>query len=112
MTSTDFNVRDAIKSAFNMSPKLSHIALTDGGKIAYYADSFGALVQMSPPPVENFKSPIGAGDCVAAGIACALSKGEESIEKAFRFGLSVGAASCQLESSSGFDAAFLDKIIK
>mmetsp|Transcript_11507 Transcript_11507/g.22939 ORF Transcript_11507/g.22939 Transcript_11507/m.22939 type:complete len:318 (-) Transcript_11507:42-995(-) len=106
----DSDLHDVVKAAFTLSPKLSNVALTDGGGSAYYADSAGAFKTISPPPVEAFRSPIGAGDCVAAGLACALSRGEESVEKAFVYGLAVGAASCQQESSSGFDAAYLAKL--
>ena len=109
-SSPDLDLRGAIKAAFALSPNLSHVTLTDGGGSAYYADSAGAFVTTSPPPVETLRSPIGAGDCVAAGLACALSRGEESVEKAFVFGLAVGAASCQVESSSGFDAAYFAKL--
>lgn len=76
----DSDLHDVVKAAFALSPKLSSVALTDGGGSAYYADSAGAFKTISPPPVETLRSPIGAGDCVAAGLACALSRGEERSE--------------------------------
>jgi 1-phosphofructokinase family hexose kinase len=65
------------------------VVITNGGKDAY-ARSGGRSYRLRPPPREVI-NPIGCGDCMAAGIACATLQGAEPLE-AVRYGVAVAAA--------------------
>jgi 1-phosphofructokinase family hexose kinase len=65
------------------------VVITDGGN-PVYACSRGQHYRLRPP-ARKVVNPIGCGDCMAAGIACAVAEGRESVE-AIRYGLAVAAS--------------------
>jgi tagatose 6-phosphate kinase len=65
------------------------ILMTDGAKPAWLFGS-GVLYKVTLPRVENVVNPIGSGDCVAAGVAWAISQGKPPLE-AVAWGLAAGA---------------------
>ncbi|GMH57122.1 hypothetical protein TrST_g13310 [Triparma strigata] len=98
------------EKAFEISNKLTHVVLTNGGSDATFIER-GQLSKSVPiPPVSSLKSAIGAGDCVAAGLAFGIENGM-TVEDAFTLGLKLGAASCQVPSSSGYDEAYFNALI-
>jgi tagatose 6-phosphate kinase len=64
------------------------VLITDGPRPALVHGE-GKFYRFHPPRVEAV-SPIGSGDCLAAGIACSLAKGTDMVE-AIRMGIAAGA---------------------
>jgi 1-phosphofructokinase family hexose kinase len=64
------------------------VVVSDQGN-PVYASSQGQLYQVRPP-LGEVVNPIGCGDCMAGGIAWALSRGQEPLE-AVAFGVAVAA---------------------
>jgi 1-phosphofructokinase family hexose kinase len=60
------------------------------GPDTVWASHGGSFYKFKPPHIEKVVNPIGSGDCLAAGIACATASGTEMIE-AIQFGI---AAAC------------------
>ena len=153
------------EKAFEISNKLTHVVLTNGGSDATFIARGQPSKSVPIPPVSSLKSAIGAGDCVgeflrgakqqafdsvctvfqctwptllhgrlcilyrfltykhsfriaslvvsfvaAAGLAFGIEKGM-TVEDAFTLGLRLGAASCQVPSSSGYDEEYFNALI-
>jgi fructose-1-phosphate kinase PfkB-like protein len=60
------------------------------GAAAVWASHRGKLYRFQPPRIENVVNPIASGDCLAAGIACAIASGKDMID-AIQFGIAAAA---------------------
>lgn len=65
------------------------VVVTQGAQ-AVWVSSFEHAYRLVPPRIEYVVNPIGCGDCLAAGIACATRRGD-SILNAVRFGIGAAA---------------------
>jgi len=81
------------------------VGITRGGQAAFLVTEHGVW-SFAVPAVEVV-SALGSGDCVNAGMAYALAKGE-SLEEAFSFGLACGSANAEVEQPGGID---VDRVI-
>jgi fructose-1-phosphate kinase PfkB-like protein len=99
------------EKAFELSPKLTNIVLTNGGNSAQFLSSSGHSETIKIPAVKTLRSPIGAGDAVAAGMAAAIQN-DMPIREAFLYGLKLGAAACQVSGCNGFDEEYLSELTK
>jgi fructose-1-phosphate kinase PfkB-like protein len=64
------------------------VVVSAGGN-AVFASTAERAMRLQPPRVDVV-NPIGCGDCLAAGIACALQEGREAVD-AIRFGMAAAA---------------------
>jgi tagatose 6-phosphate kinase len=65
------------------------IVVTEGTR-AVWAGSADGLVRLQPLTIEQAVNPIGCGDCLAAGIAWGLSRGDDTLA-AIRLGIAAAA---------------------
>ncbi len=86
---------DAVQQIRAMGPKCAVLSLGARGVVA--ASSEGVL-EVVPPQVET-RSPIGAGDAMAAAMVWALDRGD-SFREALRWGVAAGTASSKLPGIS------------
>jgi tagatose 6-phosphate kinase len=84
--------------------------VTHGAQPATLVGRAGEAWQVTPPAVKVL-SPIGSGDCVNAGIADALLRGETLLE-AVRFGLGCGSANARTHRPADFSAADARRLAK
>ncbi|MBX3441677.1 MAG: 1-phosphofructokinase family hexose kinase [Planctomyces sp.] len=78
------------------------VLVTQGGEPAWLA-SERDLHRIRPPRGLRVVNPIGCGDCVAAGVACGLSRNLDPVE-CVRLGMAAAAANLEQMSSARFDA--------
>ncbi|MBI3862111.1 MAG: bifunctional hydroxymethylpyrimidine kinase/phosphomethylpyrimidine kinase [Planctomycetia bacterium] len=83
---TDEQVRDAIREICRRGATW---AVVSEGKERVWIGSEQALLWVKPPPVAVV-NPIGSGDCLAAGIAMALTRGED-VPDAVCYGMAAAA---------------------
>ncbi|GMH84958.1 hypothetical protein TL16_g10077 [Triparma laevis f. inornata] len=99
------------EKAFDLSPNLTHVVLTNGGNPAQFIARDTPPKYILIPPTKTMKSPIGAGDAVAAGLAFAIES-EMNVHNAFIYGLKLGAAACHVSSCNGFDQDYFNELTK
>ncbi|MBN1610734.1 MAG: 1-phosphofructokinase family hexose kinase [Polyangiaceae bacterium] len=81
------DLRDAM--GFLVARGARWVVLSDGGEALW---AFGQdVVYRAEPPRVSVVNPIGSGDCLAAGIACGISRGL-SMQDAVRLGMACAAA--------------------
>lgn len=78
------------------------VVISDGGR-ALWATSRDAAWRIAPPRVA-LVNPIGCGDCLTAGIADAVARGETFVD-ALRWGVAVAAANAEELIPAEFDIA-------
>ncbi len=85
------------------------VIVTDGAK-PVHASSQGQIYCLQPPQRQVI-NPIGCGDCMAAGIAWALFRGQSPIE-AIRFGVGTAAAKISQVLPGQLDVSELDGLVR
>lgn len=78
------------------------VVISDGGR-ALWASSQNEAWRLEPPKVAVV-NPIGCGDCLTAGIADAVARGESFVD-ALRWGVAVAAANAEQLIPAEFDVA-------
>jgi len=78
------------------------VVISDGGR-ALWASSHDAAWRLEPPKV-SVVNPIGCGDCLTAGVADGLARGETFVD-ALRWGVAVAAANAEELIPAQFDVA-------
>ena len=85
------------------------VVISDGGR-ALWASSRDEAWRLEPPKV-SVLNPIGCGDCLTAGIADAVARGERFVD-ALRWGIAVAAANAEQLIPAQFDVARANELFE
>lgn len=76
--------------------------MTDGARPSLLVSAEGDLYRLAPAPLEKAASPVGSGDCTAAGIIHGLLRGLDMVD-AVAYGLACGTANARTYVPALFD---------
>jgi fructose-1-phosphate kinase PfkB-like protein len=84
--------------------------VTAGAAGAAVAEA-GEVVGLVPAPEVRVTNPVGAGDCLVAGVAAKLASGAGLVE-ATTWGVALAAASCETFTAADVDPARADELLR